>query len=155
MKFELILLSSILFYLYICPYTKVEESFNMQALHDILFYGLNLSSYDHFEFPGVVPRTFLGPLVISSIAYPVKFLLSLSKINCLYLCRGILGLIVFYSYHLFKKSIDYKFGNRIGNIWCILLAFQFHICFYSSRSLPNIFSLCLVMISYSKWLQVS
>jgi len=81
-------------YIIMCPYTKVEESFNLQATHDILIYGVkDISKYDHHEFPGVVPRTFIGSLILAGMVYPFK--------NVLY----------FLSNGISQEKYDIIFGN--------------------------------------------
>ncbi|KAL8979331.1 MAG: hypothetical protein Q9205_005306 [Flavoplaca limonia] len=73
----------ILFHLICAPYTKVEESFNIQAIHDILTYGVRdlifpigsgglqlRDHYDHLTFTGPVPRTFVGALTLAGASWP-------------------------------------------------------------------------------------
>jgi alpha-1,6-mannosyltransferase len=76
--FFLLIPTFILIHLVASPYTKVEESFNIQAIHDILVHGIPTenadqfltANYDHVSFPGSVPRTFAGALVLSGLSRP-------------------------------------------------------------------------------------
>ena len=79
-----VLIISSLFHLFIAPYTKVEESFSLHAVWDILTHGRNINKvflsflypvvltlkYDHWEFPGAVKRSFIPPFLLSCVAYP-------------------------------------------------------------------------------------
>ena len=71
----------ILYHLLLAPYSKVEESFNLQATHDIIAYGIPISGnirtkfellYDHMVYPGAVPRTFVGAGVLAGITRPLS-----------------------------------------------------------------------------------
>ncbi|KAF4519196.1 hypothetical protein B566_EDAN013489, partial [Ephemera danica] len=119
-------------HLFYCPYTKVEESFNLQATHDILFHKTNLSNYDHLEFPGVVPRTFLGPLFISLLVSPLFTLM-----------RGALAACVLFSFRRLRDTVKSVFGDNIATWFTLITASQYHFMYYLSRPLPNIMALPL------------
>jgi alpha-1,6-mannosyltransferase len=157
---DCLLLVAIVLHLLASPFTKVEESFNMQAMNDLLSHGLTLDRFDHLSFPGVVPRTFLGALFVSIFAYlPSKLLetalvLSPSPVWNLYLCRGCLGLMVWFSLVHVRLAISRRYGGRVAFFFCLLLSLQFHLPFYSTRSLPNTFALLLANHSFALWLTV-
>jgi glucan phosphoethanolaminetransferase (alkaline phosphatase superfamily) len=153
-----LLLVSILLHLFLCPFTKVEESFNMQAMNDLLTFGSEIQHYDHLLFPGVVPRTFCGALIVSLMSYLPSRALDFSDsspIFNLYLCRGMLAILVWISFVHVRQAITKKFGTRVSFFFCLLLSLQFHVPFYSSRSLPNTFALIFANHSFASWLKVS
>ncbi|KAJ4460218.1 putative asparagine-linked glycosylation 12 [Paratrimastix pyriformis] len=154
-RYDTLLLAIATMYLIACPYNKVEESFNTQAAHDILFHTLDLVSYDHHEFPGVVPRTFIGPLVLALLSLPMRLLqaaLALPKWVMLYTVRWYLGLLVLVGLGHLRASIKDKFGDRAARWMALLIALQFHFLFYCTRTLPNTFALVLVLHCYAYWM---
>ncbi|CAF3678989.1 unnamed protein product [Rotaria sp. Silwood1] len=141
-----------LIHLFICPYTKVEESFNLQAIHDLLIYGFNISNYDHLEFPGVVPRTFLGPIFIAILAWPFSNISFDHLVYLQYIVRIILGILVISGLTHIYKSLKGYCDLSTRRWWLIIILTQFHLLFYSTRTLPNIFALVIVLHSLAFWL---
>ncbi|XP_043717461.1 dol-P-Man:Man(7)GlcNAc(2)-PP-Dol alpha-1,6-mannosyltransferase isoform X6 [Telopea speciosissima] len=155
---DLLLGSIAAFYVFMAPYTKVEESFNVQAMHDILYHRHHLEKYDHLEFPGVVPRTFIGAFLVAILSSPVILLirlLDLPKLYSLFVVRLVLGCIVLSTLRFFRIEVRRKFGHQVEAFFVLLTAFQFHMLFYCTRPLPNILALALVYLAYGFWFKGS
>uniref|UniRef100_A0A1A9UFH2 Mannosyltransferase n=1 Tax=Glossina austeni TaxID=7395 RepID=A0A1A9UFH2_GLOAU len=143
--------------LHLCytPFTKVEESFNLQAMHDILYLRHNFTEYDHHEFPGVVPRTFLGPLFIAILSSPFVMLfetLHINKFWTQYVVRAMLALIVSVAWSKWRQVVCNLYGSHVS-LWLNLITLtQFHLMFYMSRTLPNIMVLPIVIYALTCWI---
>ncbi|KAH9299843.1 hypothetical protein KI387_031525, partial [Taxus chinensis] len=143
---DALLIAIAVIHVFLAPYTKVEESFNVQAMHDILYHRHHLEKYDHFEYPGVVPRTFIGAFTISFLASPFVAVINAFKLPKLYgllIVRLVLGSIMLASLHHFRMQVRRKFGEQVSSFFAIMTALQFHLLFYCTRPLPNIFSLII------------
>lgn len=151
-------------YLFSAPYTKVEESFNIQAIHDILTYGFDISKFDHTVFPGAVPRTFISALLLSGLLKPVQWLVEsdVTDIDLQILVRGVLGVVNALALVRLKdaliqnitsenKSEKNTVKSTSAGHWFIFFTIaQFHLIFYSSRTLPNYLVLPLTNYAFSK-----
>ena len=143
---------TVILHIAVCPYTKVEESFNLQAIHDILNHGTDLEAYDHHTFPRVVPRTFLAPCLVSFLSWPLTTLsrlTGLSKFCQQYIARGVLGVLVVWAFSVYRSAVRERFGLTVSLFLSLMTLSQFHFLFYSSRPLPNTMALVPVLLSLS------
>jgi len=171
-----ILMAVMVMHLLYCPYNKVEESFNTQATFDILHNGFDLDAYDHKRYPGVVPRTFIGPLML---AIPVKILISAVELIKWFgvvgsfevespqplfyeqiLMRLVLAAVTFTTYCEVNDAMAHK-NCVLRNIphlpearryFLFITAAQPHLSYYASRTLPNSFALIFTNLAIAKWL---
>ncbi|CAG0880654.1 unnamed protein product [Cyprideis torosa] len=148
-----------LLHLAVCPFTKVEESFNLQAIHDLLYHRSNISAYDHHDFPGVVPRTFIGAISVAIPAAPLVFImhvLGFSKYYAQLAVRFVLAFGVIRSLNEFVDQLERQIHKLQASslVWWLrlLICSQFHLLFYASRTLPNTFALILVLHALEAWL---
>ncbi|KAH3660474.1 hypothetical protein OGAPHI_007060 [Ogataea philodendri] len=163
---DALFLGLILYHLLISPYTKVEESFNLQAIHDLLNYGLtDHSKFDHKAFPGAVKRSFTGSLIIYMILNPLRtiidrgfqllpesfFIYKMTQMKYQLSARILLGLFNWLAFLDLKYSVKRtSLKNRRQEVqrtefWFSLVQFtQFHIPYYASRTLPNFMALPIV-----------
>jgi alpha-1,6-mannosyltransferase len=85
-----------------------------------------------------VPRTFVGALVLAQISRPIIALAGVQYAQ--FIVRAILGLFNAFTLLVFRAGLDKSFGKDVGRWYILLQAAQFHVIFYASRTLPNMFA---------------
>ncbi|KAG7887741.1 hypothetical protein KL935_005316 [Ogataea polymorpha] len=168
-----ILFATVVYHLLISPYTKVEESFNLHAVHDLINYGIyDVPHFDHKEFPGAVKRSFVGSLMIFIVSKPLLTIVDildawipsssfyhkdtqLVRQITVRFALGLVNLITFIKLRgaIFKSVRLSVHGERI-QLWFSILQFsQFHFFYYASRTLPNFVAMPMVSTGISWILQ--
>lgn len=114
---DALVVALILVHLYVAPYTKVEESFNIHAVYDFVNHGLEFAKFNHLTFPGPVQRTFVGLGFYGLLTrYLVPYLpVEPTQLNVQLLARALLGLVnafgLIYLRHAVESTIDLVHGN--------------------------------------------
>lgn len=141
--------------------------------------------FDHDEFPGVVPRTFVPSILLALIVRPVVWALNLAQAVVAFVSGGgrgggaapdlarlmasharsglyvqttvriILGLANIGALILFARSFARRLGSAAATIFLLLLSLQFHLPFYLSRTLPNTFASGVIWTALSLWMDRS
>ncbi|KAH9055207.1 alpha-1,6-mannosyltransferase subunit [Lactarius vividus] len=136
----------------LAPYTKVEESFNLHATHDILFRGVHpsaLQEFDHKVFPGAVPRSFLGSIILAWLSNHAArlandFSLITTKFDLQIVIRLVLASINAQGLCFLRRAVAHRFGRSTSVLFALITVSQFHLPFWMGRTLPNMFALPLV-----------
>ncbi|XP_044714897.1 alg9-like mannosyltransferase family domain-containing protein [Hirsutella rhossiliensis] len=147
-----LLLAAPLVHLAASPHTKVEESFNLQAAHDVLVYGVPLAAparlaraFDHFAFPGAVPRSLVGPVVLAAVARPAVALVGFRHAQLV--VRAVLAACNAAALVVFRRALAEAFGAAVAAWWVLMTVAQFHVVYYASRTLPNMFAFGLTTLA--------
>lgn len=144
----------VLLHLISAPWTKVEESFNIQAVHDLIVHGSKTELYDHNSFPGVVPRSFVGAAVLAILTRVLAIALpALSQDWAQHAARATLGALCCSSTAMLRSAVTRQTGSPLaGNMFLVLSSAQFHVPFYATRTLPNTFAMALSCAAWACWL---
>lgn len=162
------LLGICILHLSVAPYTKVEESFGLQACHDLYYAGFprsdaDLLAYDHIRYPGVVPRSFSGPALLTFLSrllfLPCPSPPDPATVQLIH--RATLACLNVFSLMTLARTAAHSLGDpadprprydvAAGSL--LVASCQFHLPYYASRTLPNVLALPWVTLAWSEWLR--
>ncbi|KAL9063739.1 MAG: hypothetical protein Q9157_008108 [Trypethelium eluteriae] len=114
-----------------------------------------LVRYDHITYPGnhPVPRSFVGPLLLAGLSSPLVPFLS-NGLQLQIVARAVLGLFNAFSLLSMRRAVNTVYGKTAGNFYVLFQATQFHVMYYASRPLPNMFAFGLSTLALSNLLLV-
>ncbi|KAA0156994.1 hypothetical protein FNF28_06561 [Cafeteria roenbergensis] len=144
--------------LFSAPYSKVEESFNTQAAHDLLFWFGDAAEYDHHAFPGVVPRTFLGSIGLAAMAAPASLVtqvLGWPRLSSQLAVRVCMAVAVWAALVQLARALRRREGSAASRVFLLALASAPHLPFYASRTLPNTFAMAACAVATALWVDSS
>ncbi|GAA5842785.1 hypothetical protein JCM9279_003985 [Rhodotorula babjevae] len=144
---------SFLAHVVVVPGVKVEESFSLTAVRDVVVHGLDQPlRYDHVEFKGAVPRSFIAPIALAAAAsLPLKALSALELVRtgleAQLIVRLTLALASALSVVFLSRSVRAAYGTKVAKYFLVLAATQFHVPYWAGRTLPNMLAFPLVQIA--------
>lgn len=115
----------------------------------------------------MVPRTFWGASILSALVYPAYWAKSSELLDLHFpaslqhpllfqlLSRFVLGFLGWLAFRRLMRTAGAVFGADAAACATLLTAFQFHLPFYMSRTLPNTFALLPAMLGCEAWLKGS
>lgn len=106
------------------------------------YHGTETTQYDHFTFPGVVPRTFIGSVALAAISQPAIVLadwagLLQSKFDLQIIVRLMLATLNGLALIFMRRAATQRFGRLTGLFFTFLTISQFHLPFWMGRTVPN------------------
>ena len=137
-------------FLLACPFTKVEESFNLHSIYDFIHHS---SIWDHELYPGPVHRSFVGNLFIGVTSYiPCQLVTLVYSGVYSGLIQQVIVRLILYLVNIFVLTI---FSTRLLHFkdkFLLITLTQFHLPFYMSRTLANTLALPIMMLGLTDWI---